>query len=326
MSVTVDAGNSGQRILLEAGTNEVEVLVFGIGDELYGVNVAKVREVLDLGPLTALPHSHDAIDGMVRVREHVVLVVNLKNFLSLENESDEKNNLPEESKQSNDTVDQLLLLEFNAQLIAFRVDSVRRIHRVSWNETQIVPDIPGMTAPITSVVNIEGRLVQMLDFESISVTIGVTDHCHAQESDESTTVRREHLPIVFAEDSRMIRAMIQDELTTAGFTDAKSFTDGEHAWGYLQQLATQAAGEPVTNLVAAVISDVEMPRMDGLSLTSRICQHPILSSVPVILFSSLISKDNQKKGEQVGAYAQVAKPRYDILIETLGSLLDSPTK
>lgn len=301
--MTADAG-----ILLEAGTNELEILVFFVRGRAYGVNVAKVREVLNIDTVTAIPHSHSAVEGMVRIRNEVVMLIDLGRFLH--NDATE----PQPSQR-------LLLLEFNNQMLAFRVDAVDRIVRASWNQGTPLPDVRGMKSPVTSVVLLPDRMLLMLDFESIAAHVGVagTQHSLACHSTQDHAVRS--LPIVFAEDSRMISEMLKDELQAAGFTRLQGFPDGKAAWDYLESVVEGADQTKVRDLVAGIITDVEMPRMDGLTLTRRVREHALLKEVPVVIFSSLVSRDNEKKGKQVGASAQVAKPRYQELVLTLESCL-----
>ena len=295
-------------ILLEAGTNEFEILVFFVRGQAYGVNVAKVREVLCIDEVTVIPRSHIAVEGMVRIRNEVVMLIDLGRYLH-----DEKIE-PNASQR-------LLLLEFNNQMLAFRVDGVDRIVRASWNQGTPLPETVGIQSPVTSIVLLKERMLLMLDFESIAASVGIagTQHTHACETIAQTDLRA--LPIVFAEDSRMISEMIKDELRAAGFTNLQGFPDGKEAWDYLQRQVESGSPETIRDRVAGIITDVEMPRIDGLNLTRRVRDNPVLKETPVILFSSLVSRDNEKKGKQVGASAQVSKPRYQELVQTLEACL-----
>ncbi len=295
-------------ILLEAGTNEFEILVFYVRGQAYGVNVAKVREVLNVDGVTVVPRSHPAVEGMIRVRNEVVMLIDLGRYLH------------DEIIDTNAS-QRLLLLEFNNQLLAFRVDGVDRIVRASWNQGTPVPETIGIQSPVTSIVLLKERMLLMLDFESIAASVGIagTQHTRACESKSQAELRT--MPIVFAEDSRMISEMIKDELHAAGFTNLQGFPDGKEAWDYLMRQAEGATLDNIRERVAGIITDVEMPRIDGLNLTRRVRENPVLKQTPVILFSSLVSRDNEKKGKQVGASAQVSKPRYQELVQTLEACL-----
>jgi two-component system chemotaxis response regulator CheV len=207
-------------------------------------------------------------------------------------------------------------------MIAFRVQGVDRIHRVSWQSFIPLPHCPGMAAPVTGIILIEGRIVTVLDFEAIGGVLGIngtpSETTGADSTPDATTVRP---PLVFADDSLLIRKMLDDALSQAGYEERQGFSDGQEAWEYLEGLAQTNSPETIRKLVAGVISDVEMPRMDGFTLTRRIRENPVLKDLPVVLFSSLISKDNEKKGRQVGATAQISKPRWDELTATLVNVL-----
>ncbi len=292
-------------ILLEAGTNELEVLVFAVGGERYAVNVAKVREARTLEHTTFLPRFPASVDGMVRVRDTVVPAVDLHKCLW-------GSALPETCVDARH-----LLLEFNNQLIAFRVEAVDRVHRVSWKEILPLPSGTGQDVPVTGLVLLEGKIVILLDFESIGAKLGisgsVTVSQHLAEAPPKAIPHR----LVFADDSALIRRMMHETLKHAGYDDIRICVDGQEAWDYMQQLAREHTAESVRESVAAVITDIEMPRMDGFSLTKNIRHDPVLKDLPVILFSSLVSRDNEKKGKQVGATAQVSKPKWDDLSSTL---------
>jgi two-component system, chemotaxis family, chemotaxis protein CheV len=312
MSKTKPVSPIDNGILLEAGTNEAEVLAFRVRGERFGVNVAKVREVVPLERLTAIPHSHPAIDGLAEVRELVMPLINLRKFL-----------FNDDDCQNADGTENLLLLEFNGIHTAFRVEEVERIYRVSWKDTRPVPKLGENACPVTSVLcQKEEGLLPMLDFESICVTVGLGGMSLDLESinkDQSMALTEQY--IVYADDSQLIRAMVKDSLQEAGFARLRGFPDGQDAWEYLSELAAKATPENILEKVACIVTDIEMPRMDGLNLTKKIRQNSVLSKVPVVVFSSIATKDNQKKGLQVGASAQVSKAKYDELAEAVTQLV-----
>lgn len=310
MSNTVIACGIDTGILLEAGTNELEILVLRAGDSLFGVNVAKVREVLTIDRPTRLPQSHAAVEGTVQIRGQVVELVNLVQFLF---------GVGEVSRPR--PTDKMVVLEFNQDLIAFRLHGVEQIFRTSWNTVQPMPHIRGHKAPVTGIVLREGRLIQMLDFESIGAHVGMSRQLPARQNAPLPAATRAELPIVFAEDSPLVSEMLQDTLKQAGYLNVTGFVDGQAAWNHLAELSTQGPADELWRRVGVLVSDVEMPRLDGLTLTRRIRDNPLLASLPVVIFSSIVSRDNAKKGQQVGADAQVAKPRYAELASTLERLL-----
>ena len=310
MSTTKTVSAVDHGILLEAGTNEAEVLAFRVCGARFGVNVAKVREVVPLERLTPIPHSHPAIDGLAEVREMVIPLINLRKFLFDDGQC-----------RAADGTENLLLLEFNNIHTAFRVEEVERIYRVSWKDTRPVPRLGENACPVTSVLRQKEGLLPMLDFESICATVGLGGMSVDLDSiSEDQAIAKADLPIVYADDSQLVRAMVKDSLHEAGFQQLKGFPDGQDAWEYLSELASNSTAEDIREKVACIVTDVEMPRMDGLSLTKKIRQNSVLAGIPVVVFSSIATKDNQKKGLQVGASAQVSKAKYDELVSEVTKL------
>lgn len=298
-------------VLLEAGTNEVEILVFHVGDQRYGVNVAKVREVRQKETTTRLPNYPPAVCGMLRIRDSVVPLVDLASYLWNSDRSSAS------TEQESD-----LVLEFNNQMIAFRVQRIERIFRVSWKSLSPLPECPGLTAPVTGVLLLDGAIVSLLDFEAIGGVLGINGDAQGfKKADPGKSTNRLDCPVVYVDDSQLIRKMLGDAMKRAGYTNVHGFTDGQEAWDYLAKLADGVAPDKIAERVAIVISDIEMPRMDGFTLTKQIRAHDALKSIPVVLFSSLVSKDNEKKGKQVGATAQISKPNWEDLTSTLTNLL-----
>ncbi len=298
-------------ILLDAGTNEVEILVFQVGGLHCGVNVAKVREVHVVERTTFLPRFPESVDGVIRIRDATVMAVDLQQYLWGSTQRD----LQADERH--------LVLEFNGRLIAFRVEGVDRVHRVSWKDILPVPQGLGEDVPVTGIVLLEDKIITLLDFESIGAKLGLSgDTRFAGDSTAGvTSAGATQCPLVFADDSALIRRMMKDALEQAGYENVRIFTDGQEAWDYLREVAQQNTSESIGQSLSAIITDVEMPRMDGFSLTRHIREDPILKDLPVILFSSLVSKDNEKKGRQVGATAQISKPKWDELSSTLVDVL-----
>jgi two-component system chemotaxis response regulator CheV len=280
-------------ILLESGTNELEILVFKLGDYTFGINVAKVREVLPRGAITSLAKAHPSILGVFRLRETVIPVVSLRRHLQVaegDAHSDQR----------------LILADFNCQQTAFVVDSVERIHRLSWEQILAVPAISSLShSPVTAVARIDERLVIMLDFEMI--TDQVTDQLfHTAAVANPLALQRSELKLLIADDSPTVRKAIIRTLESSGYTQLKVFINGHEAWQWLD--AQVAAKKDLSQIADLLISDVEMPQVDGLHLTKKIKEHPVLKALPVLLYSSIVTPDNQKKGAAVGADAQIAKP------------------
>jgi two-component system chemotaxis response regulator CheV len=288
-------------ILLDAGTNEVEVLVFRLGDGWYGVNVAKVREVLLPVEVTRSPGRHESVDGVFNCRGVVTPVVCLRRFLEMKQDGDEESR------------GRLIITEFNGLNTAFMVDGVDQIHRMSWSKVKPAPEFrKDETGMCTGIIDLDGRLILMLDFESVADAINLEEKLHIECVENTFGVDRASKRVVLAEDSPFMRTRMRRALTTSGYDRLEVYADGLDAWQ-----AIDTSDEPLD----AIVADIEMPRMDGLHLCKRVKGDPRFKDVPLVLFSSLITQDNLKKGRQVGADAQVAKPEMHGLIHLVDRMI-----
>lgn len=293
-------------ILLESGTNELEVLEFTLGDNHYGINVAKIREILQYMPVTPVPNTHPSVEGIFMPRDTMITVINLKNCLNLP-QTDEKG--------------LLIITNFNKLNVAFHVDQVIGIHRVSW-ENIIKPDETltgeqGSTA--TGVIKMDDRLIVILDFEAIVASISPQTGLRVNDIDEMEARDRSDATILIAEDSALLSKLITECLKKSGYTNLIVEENGQEAWDVIE--AMQAKGD-ITKHLDCIITDIEMPLMDGHRLTKLVKSDAELRDIPVIIFSSLVNEEMRKKGEQLGADAQLTKPEIGKLVEAIDKLLD----
>ena len=294
-------------ILLENGTNELEVLEFMVGDNHYGINVAKIREIIPYQKVTPVPNSHPFVEGIIMPRDIMLTVVDLTKVTA--------------ARASNGG-DMLIITNFNKLNIAFRVHRVCSIHRVSWVDI-ISPDSTISSAGqgiTTGVIKIDGRLVVILDFEHIVNDISPETGLKVQEIERFSSRERNGVPIYLAEDSSLLMKLISEALNKAGYSNLNLSPNGQECWDKLSELARIHKGN-VTDHVKCVITDIEMPKMDGHRLTKLIKTDPNLKNVPVVIFSSLISDEMRRKGAQLGADVQMSKPEIGRLVEELDKLL-----
>ena len=295
------------KILLESGTNELELLVFEVGGNKYGINVAKVREIRPSEPVTIIPNSHPHIEGIFMPRDVIITAVNLAKVL----------NLPE---SANPKSDMFIVTNFNKLNVSFRVHRVVGIERISWAEI-IVPDKTinsSDSAIATGVVRIRGDLILILDFESIVADI--SPETGLQTSDVDKLVGREpsDVPIVIAEDSHLLTQLIVDSLHKSGYTNITKNENGQQAWELLCKYKQEGS---LKKNVGCVITDIEMPLMDGHRLTKLIKDGDATRDIPVVIFSSLVNEEMMKKGEALGADAQISKPEIGKLVRIMDGLL-----
>lgn len=292
-------------ILLESGTNELEVLEFTLGDNHYGINVAKIREILQYTPVTPVPNSHPSVEGIFMPRDTMITVIDLKKCLGLP-ETDEKG--------------LFIITNFNKLNVAFHVDEVIGIHRVSWDNI-IKPDSTiqgrdGSTA--TGVIKMNDKLVVILDFESIVSSISPETGLRVNDIDNMESRDRSDSTILIAEDSALLSKLITDCLKKAGYVKLIVTENGQEAWDKICEL--KAAGD-ITEKLNCIITDIEMPLMDGHRLTKLVKSDAALKEIPVIIFSSLVNEEMRIKGEQLGADAQLTKPEIGQLVDAIDKLI-----
>lgn len=292
-----------QGILLESGTNELEILEFTVANNKFGINVIKVREIINPMEVTVVPHSHDHVEGIIQYRGDVLTVVNMSRVLGL----------PETTSPDQD---KFIVSEFNQMKIVFRVNSVSQIHRISWQQIEQPSDLyQGLENNVIGVVKFDEKMILLLDFEKIVGDIHPESSIDKNEVKQLGDRERSDKTILLAEDSAMLRKMLEETLHDAGYMNLKMFEDGADAIKYLEETADQT--DDIVNEVQLVITDIEMPQMDGHHLTKRIKDHDKLQKLPVIIFSSLITEDLLHKGEKVGANAQVSKPEIGKLVQLI---------
>lgn len=294
-------------ILLESGTNELEILEFKVGNNYYGMNVAKIKEILPFQKATPIPNSHPCIEGIFMPRDDIISIVDLAKNL----------NLPE---SDNKEKDMYIVTNFNQLHTAFHVHRVVGIHRVSWADI-IKPDATVSSSGhgiATGIIRMEDKLIVILDFEKIVSEISPETGLKTSDIDKLGKRERNNIPILVAEDSPLLSKLISDCLIKAGYTNITLTNNGLEAWEKLQEY--NASGN-LHNLVSLVITDIEMPQMDGHRLLKLIVDEPSLQHIPVVIFSSLINEQMQRKGEALGATAQLSKPEIGKLVQAIDNIL-----
>lgn len=295
-------------ILLENGTNELEVLEFTLGDNHYGINVAKIREILSYQPITPIPNPHSSVEGIFMPRDVMITVINLKNCLGLADDAVADNGL-------------FIITNFNKLNIAFHVDAVIGIHRVSWADI-IKPDATinaENNGVSTGVIKLEDKLVIILDFEKIVTDISPETGLKVSDIEDFGNRERCDSPILIAEDSPLLSKLITDCLKKSGYTNLIVTMNGQEAWDKLVEFQEEGT---VLDKVHCIITDIEMPLMDGHRLTKLVKEDEELKSIPLIIFSSLVNEEMRRKGEALGADAQLTKPEIGHLVEAIDRLID----
>ena len=294
-------------ILLETGTNELELLEFTINGNLYGINIAKVREIRRPSELVPIPHSAPEIEGVFMPRDRLITIIDLHKVMKRELAEGERG--------------MFIICEFNEMDIGFHVTKVHGIQRISWTDIEKPPQLSQTyeQSIATGVAKIGEKIILILDFEKIvsDLNKGATlDYTGSEDLDAGNISDKK---LVVAEDSQFLNKLIINSLNDIGFTNIHSFPDGKEAWDYISQFSGYEGD--VTEKIAAIITDIEMPQMDGHHLTKLVKSDETLSKIPVFLFSSLINEQMYKKGLTVGADAQFSKPQIGQLMEKLVEIL-----
>ncbi len=299
-------------ILLETGTNEIEIMEFKINGNLFGINVAKVKEIMMSAPVTPMPLTHPSIEGIYKPRDIMLTVFNLPQYLY------------GDAVQPGEK-DIFIITSFNKMNIAFRVTSVEGIVRLSWTDIQ-KPEKSMSGGPegiATGITQINGEIVTILDFEKIISEIAPMAGIQIDEINRLGHRKENNAPIIIAEDSIVLSKMIMDCLTKAGFSNIKKFDNGQEAWDFLESIQENTN---VSEEVSLVITDIEMPEMDGHRLTKLIKSNKNLKNIPVVIFSSLINDQLYVKGKEIGADEQISKPEIGDLVGVIDYLLEKRKK
>ena len=297
---------------IEAGSNEFEMIEFILDDagvpNSYGINVAKVREVIKVPKITPVPKSHPCVEGFADLRGNIIPIINISRWLGLN------------SKQ---TLNKVLITEFNQTYNGFLVNDVTRIYRLTWNEvlqpTEMEAD--DVKNCINAVVKMEDKMILILDFEKIVGDI-FPESFFKEEKNVIDSVNKE-LKILIAEDSGIILKLIDKALKKAGYK-VYTASNGKIALDKLIELKNEAAekGEPLSNFIDVVITDLEMPVMGGENLIKNMKEDKVLSQLPIIVFSSMGLEENVRKLKALGANEFINKPDVNILGEAIKNVLN----
>lgn len=294
-------------ILLESGINELEIMEFTVGDQLFGINVAKVREIMMVQPIKPMQKSNQYVEGVFKPRDKVLTVIDLAAFLEL-------------SKSEKPERDIFIVTGFNNSEYAFHVHTVVGIDRI--HGTQLKKPDPvifgGKEGVATGIVEFDDKLITILDFEAIVAEICPESSIVYEDIKNLGDKTRNDTHILVAEDSTLLSKMILDALHKAGYINTIKFNNGQEAWDYLCEI--RDGGENIDDFVNCIITDIEMPQMDGHRLTKLVKTDESLSHIPLVIFSSLISAEMRIKGKELGADEQISKPEIGQLVGVIDEL------
>lgn len=287
--------NKRNQILLESGTNELEILEFTVGRQHYGINVAKISELMKSHEVTPMPNSNPYVEGIFNPRGTIMTLIDLPSYLG-------------HAKSESADTDIFIITNFNKIFCAFRVHTVEEIHRLSWSDME-KPDTAiygGEEGLATGIARVGDRLVTIIDFEKIMQDISPASGVQVADVARMGERNNSDRPILMVDDSPVLNKLLVESLTKAKYTNLTMCSNGEEAWEVLQ--GYKKSGRPIADCVSLVITDIEMPKMDGHRLLKLIREDEVMKDIPVIIFSSLIDNAMRIKGEKLGATAQMTKP------------------
>ncbi len=313
-------------ILLQSGTNEVELLEFSLGDQSFGVNVAKIQAIEQYDPerVTKLPMAHPAMAGMLLFRERTIPLLDMRREMGATC-SEEQGGNGDEIGGCGETESRVVLIqEFNNMTTGFLADGVCQIHRVSWEDMHpLAPMIANSGAPFTGSIHIDEREILVVDMERIVADI-FPGSLHeemmssAASAGHESASERANVRVLVAEDSSVIRTMLKEAFAKGGYEQVQVYSNGKAAYDAICELKSSAApdaeGGDTLESKTILVTDIEMPSMDGLALCRNVKETLGLKKLPVVVFSSLINAQMAAKCHSVGADAYISKPEFSKLI------------
>lgn len=303
-----------KEILLESGTNEVELLTFLIGSQTFGINVVKVQSIeqFDRSLVTEVPEAPPAMKGMLLYRDKTIPIIDLAISLAINVDHKIEKKI-------------VIVTEFNGFINCFKVDAVNRIHRVKWTDFSPLESLIGLNSPsVIGTIFVEGKDVMIVDLERILTNIFPSEALEELEETHlvsETMKKRKDVHVMFSEDSKTIRDKVVLLLKEAGYETLSVFENGQKTFDALQEIINNKENRGLPHIM---VSDIEMPQMDGLTLCRKTKTELKLVHIPVIMFSSLINDQMIQKCKTVGADAYITKPRINELVGMLDKLCLKP--
>ncbi len=293
------------KILLENGTNELEILEFVVDGNSYGINVAKIKEIIRYLEPTPIPNAHPSIEGVFMPRDTMITAIDLKNCLQ---------------RGQAEPGGLFIVTNFNKLDIAFHVEEVLGIHRLTWKDIN-KPSATGNSIDsgvASGVVKVKDKLIVILDFEKIVTDISPETGLKVSEIEALGPRERSDVPILIAEDSPLLNKLIVDSLRLAGYERIVHTANGQEAYDTIMGYCARGV---LTDNLKCVITDIEMPEMDGHRLTYLLKSDDRTKDIPIVIFSSLVNDEMKRKGEALGANAQLSKPEIANLVQIIDGLV-----
>ena len=289
-------------------TSGLELMEFTIAGDSFGINVAKVVEIMKTRPITPMTKSHPCIEGVYKPRDRIISVINLPRYMDMAESAD-----PEQ--------DMFILTNFDNVSAAFHVHTVEGMHYINWSDVVKPSEIiyGGRDSVLTGTTKIGSKIISIIDFEKVLFDINPETGLQLSEVRIMGDRERSEKPIVCVEDSVFLKKMLLQAIEMAGYSNVKDFENGQDAWEYLEGVRRDCLTNitPIEKKVSIIITDIEMPRMDGHHLARLVKSDEVLKKIPILVFSSLIDEAQKMRGESFGVDAHLAKPQIGELVSTI---------
>jgi two-component system chemotaxis response regulator CheV len=279
---------------------EIDILVFNVGEYRLGISLGKVREITRMPVIKSVPYSHPAVRGLFELRNQLIPALDLRVWLGAGGECP--------------GTGRAIISRFMGLTAGFLVDGVERIHRINWRDIEPPDTIKRFSDDILGTVKLEGGLINMIDYERVVLDINpdvILPQSPVRKDSKKLVERRGGASIWIVEDSRIVRDFLKHLLTEKGYTDIIFFENGRHALETLSIIKKQRNGKRgqygETGRVDMIITDIEMPVMDGYTFIGKVKADEVLRDIPIIIYSSLFAAGDKLKGEVVAADAQLCK-------------------
>ncbi len=287
---------------------ELEVMEFEVGSNTYGINIAKVKEVVQYSEPLPSPDQNPCVEGILMLRGNPIPVISLSKRLGI--------------KEAENTSRHLFIItSFNNLEVGLHVYAINGIVKLSWSDIKSPDETISRynNCIITGIVNFKEKILVLLDFEKIVADINPSTTIQTKDVKKADINPNSDNPIMVVDDSQMLNKLIGSCLAKAGYTNIISFANGKEAW---DALCAAEDKNNIRNKYNVIISDIEMPVMDGLTLCSKIKHDKDMNKIPVILFSSILDESMEARAKTVGADASISKPRINELVGILEGLMN----
>ncbi len=292
------------------GQNRLELLLFKLkGNQIFGINVFKVKEVLQCPKLTMMPKRNPVVSGIAHIREGTIPIIDLNHAIGGDPIADITSSF-------------VIITEYNRVILGFLVSSVERIVNLNWSEVQAPPCGTGKDNYLTAVTEFDGKIVEILDVEKVFFQVSSDSEMQVDESEYQVVKEDVVFKVLVADDSSVARKQMQKCIENVG-VETVMMKNGKETLDHLKQINEE--GKKITEEYIMLISDIEMPEMDGYTLTAELKSDPNMNDLHIVLHTSLSGCFNEAMIKKVGADDFLGKFQPNLLAEIVVKYIEKKT-